>query len=178
VSTTSFYARYRSKEEVLDALVRRLLEALYAVARETVGRSTSVEQGFELGVEMMCEVLKRHRVTVRLTLTEAASIEAVRQTLRASYSMLAGLLTSELAELVRRRAVSVDPEGLAWAIVGALHLAVMRWAVFGDLDDEALLPALRHVARTLLPRTERQRSGPRPPGPPRRKTARRSSRAV
>ena len=79
--------------------------------------------------------------------------EQVRQTLRTSYVLLAGLLRAQLARLVERGTLDVDAEGLAWAIVGALHMAVLRWAVFGDLDEAGLRRALRQAARALLPRT-------------------------
>ena len=37
-----------------------------------------------------------------------------------------------------------------WAVVGALHLQLLRWAVYEDLDDGALREALEEVARAAL----------------------------
>src|SRR5688572_28375731 len=50
VSTTAFYARFGSKEEVLDALVGRLLGALYAAATESLASAKGLEDGFDRGV--------------------------------------------------------------------------------------------------------------------------------
>lgn len=150
VSTTAFYARFSSKEEVLDALVERLLADLKDAATATIAAGGDVEAGFERGVQAMTEVLLRHRVVVRLALTEAASSAKSRATLGSAYKDLAEILGARLGG-----------DAAGWALVGALAMQVQRWAVFDDLDDKGLARALSTTARALLPRPATPRSAAR-----------------
>jgi len=157
VSTTAFYARFSSKEEVLDALVERLLADLQEAASATIAAGGDIEGAFERGVGALTEVLLRQRVIVRLALTEAASSAKSRATLAKAYSGLANLLGARLAHLAKSDAA--DGEARGWALVGALAMQVQRWAVFEDLDDRGLQRALSSTARALLPpqRAKRKR---------------------
>lgn len=152
VSTTAFYARFASKEDVLAALVERFLGELAERAVETLSGVASLEEGFERGVDLLVDVLLRHRVVAALALTEAAGSPKVRDTLANAYATLAELLASRIRALAKKGAVRVsDPTALGWALVGALQMQVTRWAVFGELDEPKLRRALRATARTLLP---------------------------
>jgi AcrR family transcriptional regulator len=153
VSTTAFYVRFASKEEVLDALVQQLLGDLQGAAAVTLAAGGGLDEGFKRGVTAMTEVLLRHRIVVRLALTEASCSAKSRETLARAYAQLATLLGARLAQLSHAKAR--EGEAAGWALVGALAMQVQRWAVFGQLDDRGLAKALAATARTLMPAKKR-----------------------
>ena len=158
-STTAFYARFPTKEAVLVALLRQLLEDLHDAGAQTLPRAKDIGQGFDRGVDLLVEALAGRRGLVRIMLTEAAQSAQAKAVLRTAYGMLAGLLAGELARIVERGRIEIaDADALAWALVGALTMQVMRWAVFEELDDRELAEALRATARTMLPKPSRKRS--------------------
>jgi AcrR family transcriptional regulator len=159
VSTTAFYVRFASKEEVLHALVERLLADLQAATAQTLAAGGDVGAGFQRGVEAMTKVLLEHRIAVRLALTEAPSVPRTRDALAKAYGALAKLLGTRLGELAHARDAG---DALGWALVGALAMQVQRWAVFEELDDRGLARALAATARTLMPgraASRKRRSG-------------------
>jgi AcrR family transcriptional regulator len=152
VSTTAFYARFHSKEDVLAALVSRFITELTEQAVAALEEVGSLEEGFDRGVDVLVDVLSRHRVVAALALTEAAGNPNVRARLAQAYADLVELLAARIRGLAKRGpARGSDPTALAWALVGALQMQVMRWAVFGELDERKLDKALRGTARTLIP---------------------------
>ncbi len=148
VSTTAFYARFSSKEDVLHALVRRLLDELDARAREELARATSLEDGFRRGVEVLASVLGPQQKLVALVLGQAAGSADVNAALGARYEALASLLAAQIESLGRS---ATEAEAIAWSLGGALHMQILRWAVFDQIDAKELVPALHAVAETHLP---------------------------
>lgn len=148
VSTTAFYARFGSKEEVLRALVQRLLEELESRARVELSRADSLTDGFQRGAKVLFDVLAPKRALVRIVLTEAAASAEVTRALGALYAQLAAFLTQRFSALLPR---DVDADALAWSIVGALNMQVLRWAVFDDLGTERLRRTLLATANAFLP---------------------------
>ena len=158
VSTTAFYARFASKEAVLEALVARMLADVHAAAAGVMGAVKSLEEGFERGVETLVETLGEHKALLRLALTEAAASRAAAATLRRSYGLLADLLVAHLRKLVERGSIELDDvDTQAWAIIGALEMQFRRWAVWGELDHASLTAALRATSQTLLQAVVRRR---------------------
>ena len=45
-------------------------------------------------------------------------------------------------------------DALAWALVGALDIQIVRWAVWNQIELPELRVVLRAAARAILPRTE------------------------
>lgn len=153
VSTTAFYGRFPDKEAVLVALIERLFADLAAAAAAALPQARSLEDGFARGVDVLVEVVGPRKGLVRLALTEAAAVPAARATLAGAYRGLATLLAARLAE-----AGIADAGVLGWALVGAVEVQVRRWAVLGDLDDDALPEALHATARALVPSARAARS--------------------
>lgn len=147
ISTTAFYARFSSKEDVLAALVDRMLGDLASQAATELTGARSLEEGFDRGVQVLVRVLREHRIVARLALAEAPGSPKVRATLAGAYTTLATLLAAR----IRKINPDADAPSLAWALVGALQIQVMRWAVFDDLSDTALPRTLRATAHALLP---------------------------
>lgn len=158
-STTAFYARFPSKDAVLEALIRQLLGDLHDTAADALAREKDPSAGWDLGVDLLVAALADRKGLMKVALTEGAMIPASRDALRDTYALLAALLSGRLQRLAdRRRLEVVDADALAWAIVGALTMQVTRWAVFETLDDEGLGKALRATARALFPAPRRRRS--------------------
>jgi AcrR family transcriptional regulator len=158
-STTAFYARFPSKDAVLEALIRQLLGDLHDTAADALARAKDPSAGWDLGVDLLVAALADRKGLMKVALTEGAMIPASRDALRDTYALLAALLSGRLQRLAdRRRLEVVDADALAWAIVGALTMQVTRWAVFETLDDEGLGKALRATARALFPAPRRRRS--------------------
>ncbi|MCA9598257.1 MAG: TetR/AcrR family transcriptional regulator [Myxococcales bacterium] len=156
VSTTAFYARFATKEDVLRQLVLGLLSDLDERARAELSAAESVEDGFRRGVDVLVSVMAPKQRIVRIALTEGAASPAVRETLSQLYAALAALLGEKLAALARRGdATADDPEAVAWSLVGALNLQITRWAVYEQLSTDELAPALHRVATAMLPLLKR-----------------------
>lgn len=152
MSTTAFYARFDSKDAVLAALVERVVASIASAFLATTAQARDLATGFDLGVDALVDALGRHRAVVRVALGEGAGSAPVRTTLLTGYQQLAALLSASLQVVIDRgRLASFDVDALAWALVGALQIHVVRWAVFDDLDDAGLRGALRATAKTLLP---------------------------
>jgi AcrR family transcriptional regulator len=154
-STTAFYARFATKDAVLEQLLRDLLVDLHDAAARSLIRAKNPAAGFEQGVDVLVAALAGRRGLVRIALTEAACSPTARAVLRSAYGMLAALLSGQIA---RGKIEVADAEALAWALCGALTMQVTRWAVFEELDDDALVASLRATARTMLPASRSRRA--------------------
>jgi AcrR family transcriptional regulator len=157
VSTTAFYARFATKEAVLETLLRDLFVDLHDAAALALPSAKNPAQGFDKGVDLLVAAITHRRGLLRIALTEAASSSATRAVMREAYGMLAALLAGQIARLVARGRIDVaDADALAWALVGALLMQVMRWAVFEELGDDELAEALRATSRTMLPASRKK----------------------
>lgn len=151
-STTAFYARYASKEEVLAALIRRLFGSLQREALEALPKARSIHEGCDIGIAILRSKLRGKKGLWRVVLTEAAHTPATRPLVREIYASLATLLSLQLAAARDRgRLAGGDPDALGWAIVGALSLHLTRWCVFEELTHAELVEALQRTAALLLP---------------------------
>lgn len=149
ISTTAFYARFDSKEAVLVALVERVIVDIQRQAVRAFAAVKSPEEGVERGVDVLLGAIADHRRVLGLALGEAGSSAPVRATMSRAYHALVMLMAAQLGGAAR--------EPLAWAFVGAVHLQVQRWAVFEEIDHEALGASLRDVGRALVPAISRGR---------------------
>ena len=158
VSTTAFYARFDSKEAVMAALVTRLFSDLYAAAPSVLDRARDLDTGIDVGVDLLCDMFGPRKALVRMILSEAGSAPAAVDARRRAYSVLATFLSARvrsMSERSRRRApFADDPDAFAWALVGALEIQVVRWAVWDEIDLATLRTQLRSTARAIFPHKE------------------------
>jgi AcrR family transcriptional regulator len=153
VSTTAFYARFDSKEAVMAALTARLFAELYSEAPRVLDQVRDLPSGIERGVDLMCDVFAPRKALVRLILSEAGSSTATVAARRRAYGLLAAFLAARLHALAQRGVLATaDAAVLAWALIGALEIHVVRWAVWEELELAALRAELRAAARAILPR--------------------------
>ena len=152
VSTTAFYARFASKQDVLVALVERLIADLFRAEASALVSVRSTSEGVERAVQVLIDTFAPHRGLVALALTEGLALPALRRTMATAYRGLVDMLATQLAFAAGAAGVSLaDPTGLAWAFVGGVQLQITRWAVFEEIELEELGSALRQVGVTLLP---------------------------
>lgn len=155
VSTTAFYARFDSKEAVMAALTTRLFGELYADAPVVLDRARDLESGIEHGVDLLCDRFAPRQALVRTILAEAGASRAAIEARRGAYRLLTGFLAARLRTIAERTGIAIaDPEALAWSLVGALEIQIVRWAVWDEIDLPTLRAQLRAAARAILP-TER-----------------------
>lgn len=154
LSTTAFYARFDSKDAVLDTLAARLFTELAAGATAALRGAPDLAAGIDAGVALLVAHFVPRKALVRLVVTEAGgAVDPARSLRRASYAMLAAFLAKRLGWLARKRRIAVaDPHALAWALVGALEIQIVRWAVWDELAADDLPAALRATARAILPK--------------------------
>lgn len=152
VSTTAFYARFDSKAAVLDKLAEQLFADLHAEAAAQLDKVKSFADGIERGVDILCARFAPRKALVRLVIAESGSVAPTLEIRKKSYAMLVAFLAHYLRALTKRGRIDVsDPEGMAWALVGALEMQVVRWAVWDELDVDGLRAQLLVVARAILP---------------------------
>lgn len=152
VSSTAFYARFPSKEAVLIALTERFFTELQAEATRSLGAVRSLDAGIDRGLDVLCAELADRKALVRLIVSETGSSPDTVATTRRAYALLVGFLASRFAGLAARGRIAVaDPTALAWALVGALELQIVRWAVWDELDLPALRTQLGATARAIVP---------------------------
>lgn len=151
VSTTAFYARFESKAAVLDKLTENLFAELQTEAARELRNVNSFAEGIDRGVEILCGHFAPRKQLVRLVIAESGSPSS--STRRISYAILAGFMAHYLRALTARGRLDVrDPEALAWALIGALEMQIVRWAVWDELDNDGLAVQLRAVAHAILPK--------------------------
>jgi AcrR family transcriptional regulator len=158
VSTTAFYARFPSKESVMAALTTRLFAELYADAPRVLDRAKDLETGIVLGVDLLCERFSQRKTLVRLILAETGAIEAVSTARRRAYGMLAALLASRLRWLAEHKRIEAlpAPDALAWAVVGALEIQLVRWAIWNEIDLPTMRAQMLAASRAILPAPRRR----------------------
>ncbi len=153
VSTTAFYARFDSKAAVLDTLTERLFAELQLEAAMTLRGVASFEAGIERGIDILCDRFGPRKALVRLIVAESGSLVPMLSTRRKSYTLLADFLAHYFKRLNERKRLDVaDPSALAWALVGAIEIQIVRWAVWDELDVAGLRRELLAVARAILPK--------------------------
>jgi TetR/AcrR family transcriptional regulator, mexJK operon transcriptional repressor len=153
ISTTAFYARFDSKEAVLDRLTEQLFRGLQLEAATTLRSVRNLDDGIGRGVEILCNRFATKKSLVRLVISESGSIGPTSSMRRKSYVMLVGFMAHYFKALADRGRIDVkDADALAWALVGALEMQIVRWAVWDELDIDELRTALVGVARAILPK--------------------------
>jgi AcrR family transcriptional regulator len=153
VSTTAFYARFDSKAAVLDTLTERLFAELQLEAAMTLRGVASFEAGIERGIDILCDRFGPRKALVRLIVAESGSLVPMLSTRRKSYTLLADFLAHYFKRLNERKRLDVaDAHALAWALVGAIEIQIVRWAVWDELDVAGLRRELLAVARAILPK--------------------------
>jgi AcrR family transcriptional regulator len=152
ISTTAFYARFDSKAAVLDKLTEQLFGDLYQAAAQTLPAVKSFGDGIDRGVDLLVDAFAPRKPLVRLVIAESGASVPTAAVRQRSYTLLVGFLAARFRALAGRGRITVaDPDALAWAIVGALEIHIVRWAVWEEIDVDQLRDQLRATAHAILP---------------------------
>jgi AcrR family transcriptional regulator len=157
VSTTAFYARFASREAVLEAIATRFLNQLANDTAAQLSEAEGIEDAFLAGVDLLATAVEGKRPLLRLLLGEAGGNEAVRLRLAAAFEQLASLMGGNLQRLVDKGIIEPsDARATGWAIIGALKIQLERWALLEAISADELRPALRSTAVAMLPVIKRR----------------------
>lgn len=145
-STTAFYARFDSKNDVFEDLVQELVSDLHDRASGALSAVRSIDDGFRVGIEVLVETIIPRKPLVSVALSEGTAIAGIRAILQESFGLMAAM-TEHQFELIG----ATSPRSRAWALIGAIHMQVLRWAVFEEIADDALAAAIHDATRPLVP---------------------------
>ncbi len=153
VSTTAFYARFPSKAAVLEQLTQKLFADLQVEAERVLRSVRSLDEGILRGVDVVVDHFMPRKALVKLVIAESAALPSVLMMRQRAYAMLAAFLTRYLRALDARGRIDMPmPEVVAWAIIGALEIQIVRWAVWDMLPAGELRSTLRITAHAILPK--------------------------
>lgn len=138
----ALYYHYRSKEDLLAAVLEPLLADLEALVAEPAGTDRRLAREHFLAGYL--EVLLRHRPLLRYLVNDAAAV------VNSDLAPRLSTIRSAVLELIGGGALALDERMRSAAALGALQSAIL---VVEDGDDEleVRVTALETVYRVLLP---------------------------
>ncbi len=164
IATGSFYAHFRSKEEIFAAVVRRINADLRFAMREAIGGAggqREVERAcFHAFFEMLSSRPRMDRIVRESEFVAPALFREHYERLARDYAR--GVRQAQLAGQVDLR---YDPEVIAYIVAGIGHFIGMRWAdctAGGHAREEVLDEVLAMLACGLTPRGDAFRQGNEP----------------
>lgn len=143
ISTTAFYARFRSKEEVLVALIDDLMISLHQEALIAFDPKKPADQLIKRALDALVRTLAARKSLVSIALAEGMVVQGVRDALARAYHGLVEIIAGRMGR------ETAHSNALAWVYVGALQMQVMRWAVFDELSEAELKKQLKAVTTAL-----------------------------
>ncbi|MFW6331329.1 MAG: TetR/AcrR family transcriptional regulator [Gemmatimonadota bacterium] len=149
VAQGTFYLYFGGKEEVFRELVRDLNRRLRrAITRDVAGLESRLEVE-EAGLRSFLRFAAEHRDLYRIVF-ESQFIDP--SLFRWYYERLAEGYTRGLAAAMEAGEVRrLDPETVAYALMGAAHFMGMRWVVWENAEPPAeVLESLRRFIRSGL----------------------------
>lgn len=149
VGQGTFYLYFGSKEEVFGELVRDLSRRLRRAIRRDVagveGRLEVEEAGLRSFLRFAAEHRDLYRIVFESQFIDPALFRWYYERIAQAYAR--GLSGAMEAGEIRR----LDPETVAYALMGAAHFMGMRWVVWEDEEPpEAALESLRRFIREGL----------------------------
>lgn len=149
VAQGTFYLYFESKEQVFTELVRHLSHSLrQAIAEDVAGLEDRLEIE-EAGLRSFLRFAAQHRDLYRIVF-ESQYIDP--ELFRWYYQRLAegwaeGLAVAMEAGQIRR----LDPETVAYALMGTAHFMGMRWVLWEDREPpEEVLETVRRLVHDGL----------------------------
>ncbi len=150
VAQGTFYLYFSSKQEIFEEVVRDLNRRVrHAMAAGSERGRTRAEAEL-LGFKGYFEFAAQHGALYRI-IRQAEFVSP--QTLRDHYETIASGYTLALESAMDRGEVArMDPEVLAWALMGMGELLGMRWIVWQEAGDvpEDLLTQMRMLIDRVL----------------------------
>jgi AcrR family transcriptional regulator len=149
VSQGGFYVYFATKEEIFTALIRETAEEIRAVLSAEIAAAPNREEAEVAGIRAFFKWLKEHRHHHRII----HLVDEVDEDLAREFFMS---ISAPYTEALRRAMgdgdiPAVDPELLAYSLMGIGHFLSMRWILWAggefppELDDD-----LRTILRGTL----------------------------
>jgi AcrR family transcriptional regulator len=135
VAQGTFYIYFHSKREIFAVLVEDLGERLRATTRMAIEEVPDRLEAERRGFAAFFEFASTHRRIYRIVQeAERVAPEAAQTYYRAiSRGYVRGLRAAMEARMLR----SMDPEALAYALMGIGHFVALRWIIWPQEGDEA-----------------------------------------
>lgn len=142
VAQGTFYLYFESKEEVFTELVRHLSRSLRRFIAEDVsgveGRLAIEEAGLRSFLRYAAEHRDLYRIVFESQYIDPELFRWYYERMAQGYTQ--GLASAMEAGEIRR----LDPETVAWALMGAAHFMGMRWVLWENQEpSEEVLGSLR-----------------------------------
>jgi AcrR family transcriptional regulator len=133
VAQGTFYLYFASKKEIFDELVRDLNRRVRRAMKEASSQGTTRLEAELLGFRAYFEFTAGHAALYRI-IRQAEFVSP--EMLRYHYERLAEGYVEGLREAIDGGDVGdVDPEVVAWALMGAGELLGMRWILWEGLKE-------------------------------------------
>jgi AcrR family transcriptional regulator len=150
VAQGTFYLYFPGKKEIFLDLVDALGDRLRGLTLDASSRATSYAEAQRLGFSAFFDFARTHRHIYRI-IQECDRVDPI--TYRRFYSMLADSYRRAQAEATARgEAASVDPEVVAYCMLGIGHFVALRYLFWdGALAREAEETAIRFAQKGTGP---------------------------
>jgi AcrR family transcriptional regulator len=133
VAQGTFYLYFASKQEIFEELVRDLNRRVRHAMAEGAERGRTRAEAELLGFKGYFEFAAQHGALYRI-IRQAEFVSP--QTLHDHYETIASGYIAALGSAMERGEVApMDPEVLAWALMGMGELVGMRWIVWEGADE-------------------------------------------
>jgi AcrR family transcriptional regulator len=133
VAQGTFYLYFASKQEIFEELVRDLNRRVRHAMAEGAERGRTRAEAELLGFKGYFEFAARHGALYRI-IRQAEFVSP--QTLHDHYEAIAsGYIPALEAAMERGEVTPMDPQVLAWALMGMGELVGMRWIVWEGADE-------------------------------------------
>jgi len=150
VAQGTFYLYFSSKQEIFEELVRDLNRRVRRAMAEGAERGRTRAEAELLGFKGYFEFAARHGALYRI-IRQAEFVSP--HTLHEHYEAIASGYVVALGSAMERGEVEeMDPQVLAWALMGMGELLGMRWIVWDDADEvpEVLLEQMQKLIGRML----------------------------
>jgi AcrR family transcriptional regulator len=133
VAQGTFYLYFASKQEIFEELVRDLNRRVRHAMAEGAERGRTRAEAELLGFKGYFEFVAQHGALYRI-IRQAEFVSP--QTLHDHYEAIASGYIAALGSAMERGEVAaMDPEVLAWALMGMGELVGLRWIVWEGADE-------------------------------------------
>jgi AcrR family transcriptional regulator len=150
VAQGTFYLYFSGKQEIFEELVRDLNRRVRHAMAEGAERGRTRAEAELLGFKGYFEFAARHGALYRI-IRQAEFVSP--QTLHDHYEAIAsGYVTALESAMDRGEVAEMDPQVLAWALMGMGELLGMRWIVWegaAEVPEELLEQMQRLIERVL-----------------------------
>lgn len=141
VAQGTFYIYFKAKEDIFRELVRQMSHDLRRELQEAVAPLTDRREAERVGFETFLQFVLRHR-NLYIVLRECEFVDP--ELYRWYYDRLAeGYVRGLRQAMARGQMRPLDPEAVAFALMGAYQMAGMRWVLWhGEMPPAHVIDSI------------------------------------